>query len=191
MSPRTQEQFKEIREEKKAMIMATALEIFAEKSFLGASVSMIAKKAGVSKGLLYNYFESKEDLLQQIIFQTLDSFIELFDESKAESFDENDLAGLINFNFDLIKKDPHFWKLYVSLLVQPAAFKFIEAKLPEFIKAFTKILVTYYQKKGVKYPEAQARLLGAVLDGVSLNYILDPKGFPLEEIKQLLIEKFK
>ena len=191
MSPRTEIQFKEIREEKKALIMAAALEVFAEKSFLGASVSMIAKKAGVSKGLLYNYFESKEDLLQQIIFKTLDSFIELFGKNKAESFDENDLAGLIDFNFELIKKDPHFWKLYVSLLVQPAALKFIEAKLPEFIEAFMKVLVRYYQIKGVKYPEAEARLLGAVFDGVSLNYILDPTGFPLEDIKKIIIEKFK
>lgn len=191
MSPRTQEQFKEIREEKKAIIMDTALEIFAEKSFLGASVSMIAKKSGVSKGLLYNYFENKEDLLRQIIFKTLDRFIELFSETKAESFNEKDLAGLIDFNFEMIQKDPHFWKLYVSLLVQPAALKIIEAKLPEFIEAFMSVLVRYYQKKGVKHPEAQARLLGAVLDGVSLNYILDPANFPLNEIKQILIDKFK
>ncbi|RLD76794.1 MAG: hypothetical protein DRJ10_13000 [Bacteroidetes bacterium] len=52
MSPRTEKQFEEIRKEKRAIIMEAAIEVFAEKNFMGASVSMITKKAGVSKGLL-------------------------------------------------------------------------------------------------------------------------------------------
>jgi hypothetical protein len=32
-------------------------------------------------------------------------------------------------------------------------------------------------------------LIGAMLDGISLNYIMDPKSFPLEEIKEIIINK--
>ncbi len=191
MSPRTPEQFKEIREEKKALIMQTALEVFAEKTFQGASVSMIAQKAGISKGLLYNYFSSKEDLLKQIIYQVWDNFVVLFESKSTDSFNEADFEEIINISFDMLKSDYKFWKLYISLIMQPAAIKFLEEKIPEFMEQYLNLYVNYFKKKGVKDPIAEARLLGAVLDGVSLNYILDPDTFPLENVKKLVIEKFK
>jgi AcrR family transcriptional regulator len=40
-----------------------ALRVFAEKGFAGASIRDIAKEVGVTEGLLYHYFESKEQLL--------------------------------------------------------------------------------------------------------------------------------
>ncbi len=191
MSPKSPEQFKEIREEKKALIMQTALEIFAEKTFQGASVSMIAKKAGISKGLIYNYFESKEDLLKQIILQVWDSFVILFESKNTDNFNENDFEEIITISFEMLKKDYKFWKLYISLVMQPAAIKFLEEKIPDFMEQYLNLYVNYYRKKGVKNPVAEARLLGAVLDGVSLNYILDPDSFPLDEVQKLVIEKFK
>jgi len=191
MSPRTPQQLKEIREEKKALIMEVALEVFAEKTFQGASVSMIAQKAGISKGLLYNYFSSKEDLLRQIIYSVWDNVQEIFSTKNPESFDENDFEELIDLTFEMVQKDYRFWKLYISLIMQPAAIRFLEEKIPEFMESYLNLYVTYYENKGVKNPDAEARFLGAVLDGVSLNYIVDPVGFPLEEVKKLIIEKFK
>ena len=62
MSPRTPDQIAEVKKEKRLIIENAALEVFAEDGYHHASVSKIAKKAGVSKGLMYNYFHNKEDL---------------------------------------------------------------------------------------------------------------------------------
>ena len=67
--PRTEEQLNQIRKDRKQAIMDTALEVFASHGYESTSISMIAKKAGVSKGLMYNYFESKEDLLAHIMWK--------------------------------------------------------------------------------------------------------------------------
>ena len=67
MSPRTEEQFEEIRESRKMEIMNNALELFANYGYHTTSISNISEKAGISKGLLYNYFSSKEELLKSII----------------------------------------------------------------------------------------------------------------------------
>ena len=64
MSPRTKQQFEDIREEKRSLIMKVALELFAEEGYHNTSISKIASRAGISKGLLYNYFDSKEDLIK-------------------------------------------------------------------------------------------------------------------------------
>ncbi|MEZ4988112.1 MAG: helix-turn-helix domain-containing protein [Saprospiraceae bacterium] len=41
--------------------------MFAVFGYRGTTVSQIAAKAGISKGLLYNYFSGKEELLHEII----------------------------------------------------------------------------------------------------------------------------
>ena len=53
--PKTKEQFEEIRNKSKAAIIEAALELFANNGFHNTSITQIAKKAGVSKGLMYNY----------------------------------------------------------------------------------------------------------------------------------------
>ena len=55
MAPRTEQQFEEIRESKKKLILETALELFASEGFHTTPISRIASEAGISKGLLYNY----------------------------------------------------------------------------------------------------------------------------------------
>ncbi len=48
--------------EKRRQILAGAAAVFASDGYEGASVARIAAEAGVSKGTLYNYFESKSDM---------------------------------------------------------------------------------------------------------------------------------
>src|SRR5262245_46154847 len=48
--------------ERRALIMERAEEVFLEEGFAGASMAAIAARSGCSKGTLYNYFISKEEL---------------------------------------------------------------------------------------------------------------------------------
>jgi AcrR family transcriptional regulator len=50
-----------------AELMAAALELFVEKGFAGTRLDDIAARAGVSKGTLYLYFDSKEALFKAVI----------------------------------------------------------------------------------------------------------------------------
>lgn len=54
--------FKQLPAEKRERITSAAATLFAERGFSATDVAQIAKQAGVAKGSLYNYFESKEDL---------------------------------------------------------------------------------------------------------------------------------
>ncbi len=53
----------DIKEARKDNIIESALKVFAEKGFADATMTDIAKKAGVSTPALYEYFKTKEDLL--------------------------------------------------------------------------------------------------------------------------------
>lgn len=48
-------------------IVQAALEVFAERGFAGARLDEIAAKAGISKGALYLYFETKDDIFRAVV----------------------------------------------------------------------------------------------------------------------------
>jgi AcrR family transcriptional regulator len=54
-------------EDRPREICAAALEVFAEKGFAAAKLDEIARRAGVSKGTLYLYFEDKEQLFRAVV----------------------------------------------------------------------------------------------------------------------------
>lgn len=52
-------------------LLAAALELFVEKGFAATRIEEVAQRAGVSKGTLYLYYPSKEELLKAVISHTL------------------------------------------------------------------------------------------------------------------------
>jgi len=61
LTPLNNEQLLQIRDERKEQIMGAALKVFAERGIEGTKISMIAAEAGVSQGLFYHYFKSKDE----------------------------------------------------------------------------------------------------------------------------------
>jgi len=66
--PRTKEAFEAMRETTKGKIEAAALSLFARKG-LSVTIDEIAKSAGLSKGLLYSHYPSKEALINELLRQ--------------------------------------------------------------------------------------------------------------------------
>lgn len=78
---------------KKENIMLAAIKLFTERGYDGTTISMIAKEANVSVGLMYRYFESKEELINTLFKNNIDNIenhIKInfpFDKSIKEKFD--------------------------------------------------------------------------------------------------------
>jgi AcrR family transcriptional regulator len=66
--PRTKEAFEAMRETTKGKIEAAALSLFARKG-LSVTIDEIAKTAGLSKGLIYSHYPSKEALITELMRQ--------------------------------------------------------------------------------------------------------------------------
>ncbi len=63
--------FRRRKDARPAEILDAALDVFAEKGFAGARLDEIARRAGVSKGALYLYYATKEDLFAAVIHQAI------------------------------------------------------------------------------------------------------------------------
>jgi len=187
MSPRTKEQFKVIRKQKEEVIMQTALRLFANKGFEATSVSVIAKEAGISKGLMYNYFNSKEDLLKHIIIGNVSKILDYLNVENPESIQKGEIIQFIEGNLQQLKKEPDFFKLYFSLAFQPSVFALLEEDIMQVFMPLVKVFTNYYTQKGDDKPAVKARFLLALFDGIGIHYVMDTQSFPLDETRDLII----
>ncbi|MFB6318566.1 TetR/AcrR family transcriptional regulator [Saccharicrinis sp. FJH54] len=190
MSPRTPDQYKEIRSEKIKLISEAALTLFADKGYANTSISMIAKKAGISKGLLYNYFESKDELLESILQIGFEEINEIYDLNKDGELEIHEMEYFIREIFNRIKANTNFWKLYFQVSIQPDVIDKLQVKMKEMIITFMHSLMRYFHNMGFKNPQVEAVMFGSLLDGITFNYVLNPAMFPIDEIVEEIIQKY-
>ncbi len=81
--------FQRRKEDRPAEITQAALAAFAEKGYAATKVDEVAKRAGVSKGLLYLYFKTKEDLFKAVIRSFLSPRI----DALISNIEETDLSA--------------------------------------------------------------------------------------------------
>lgn len=186
--PKTKEQYEALRSQKMELIENTAMACFAENGFHGTSISSIAKKAGISTGLTYNYFSSKEDLLTAIYLKGIKKIFAPIDQLQA--IHEKDFRAFMEHIFAEMESNTHFWKLYFIVMSQPD----ILAKYQEHImKTIAPLIVKisiYFQSKGIPDPEVETRLLFSMLDGICMNYVADSKHYPLNEIRRKILNHY-
>jgi len=188
MSPKTKVQNKIIRQEKRALIIDTALTVFAEEGYHGSSVNRIAEKARISKGLIYNYFTSKEDLLKRIFFDIYDKIIEKYPSNSGETSGKH-VEFFIDKTFEFVIEDIDRAKLLFSMSSQSEVMEILNEKTIQKALPFMNSITKYFQTLKCENPEAMMYYFFSVLDGVQLNLIYNPK-FPSESVKKILKNQF-
>jgi AcrR family transcriptional regulator len=107
-----------MREEKMTIIMDVALEHFANEGYFRTTISHIARHAGISKGLMYNYFDSKEALLKAIIHKSVNEVYKYLDIDRDGYLSEEEFEFFIRKIYVLLKEKRYFWRLLMQLLIQ-------------------------------------------------------------------------
>ncbi|MFM9433912.1 AcrR family transcriptional regulator [Janthinobacterium sp. CG_23.3] len=75
-------------------LIAAALDLFVERGFASTRLEDVAKRAGVSKGTLYLYFENKEDLFKAVVRENIVQVIGQAEDNLAAASDEASAALL-------------------------------------------------------------------------------------------------
>lgn len=191
MSPRSPEQFEEMREERKALIMKVALEHFAKEGYHKTTISHIARHSGMSKGLMYNYFTSKESLLFEIIMRSVNEMYADFDRNRDGFLSEEEFEFFIRRLFNMLKEKKTFWRLLFQLIMQnevrekltnmfPSTEIFTEGNrnIPDqtFLNSIVITLTEYFIRKrkheGAGYdPYSELNLFILMLKGFALSFV--------------------
>jgi len=99
-------------------IINAAFDLFAKKGYVATSVDSIAQKANVSKGLIYHYFNSKEEILKAV-FSTLIEQSRMIEEPNLPHSPKQFLKKLIEQSFDFITRQTQSLRLMLALSAQP------------------------------------------------------------------------
>lgn len=111
-------------QENRRALMKAAADIIGERGYEGTSIARITERAGLAHGTFYRYFESRQDLFDQLLPETGDELIEFLRARASGASDLMDLEerGLRGF-FDFVVENPGFYRLLNEAeIAAPSAF---------------------------------------------------------------------
>ena len=167
-----------------------ALELFAHQGYHNTSVSQIAKKAEVAKGLVYNYFSSKEELLEGIVLQGMKESQVIFDQIAATPTPVGKMEKIILITFDYLVNRYDYYKLLTALSLQLDQFPQLRDMIQQKFKSMIPYISLLMKELGFENPEDEALKFGALMDGIGLQYMVLQEAFPLEAVKASLIKTY-
>lgn len=182
--------------ERKQLILDKALEVFAEKGYCSTSVDDIVKKAGISKGLIYTYFKSKEDIFLDIadnwqdISQRNNTFMEHIESNNNLKLSDK----LISLWDDIVSQWTTQNLMFARILYE---FWFESSKIPELqqimikrsetsLRLVEQIISASNPKIDVSMTAAFSRLWWAQIDGL-VSYFISHETIPKNEMARIRI----
>jgi AcrR family transcriptional regulator len=174
-------------EETRSQIINSAIKMFAAHGFTAASVDMICKEAGVSKGAFYHHFESKQALFLALLDVWLTSVDQSIEASREKTAPETFLQIAEGYPY-IIKTASEGLPMFLEFWLQASRDEKIwQASITpyrRYHKYFTALI-----KKGVDEgsfvevePETASRLIVSTAMGLLLQSLLDPKGANWEKV---------
>jgi AcrR family transcriptional regulator len=188
--PRTVKQNEKIRQATRATIVDSAMTQFAQHGYAHTTIRSIAGGAGISTGLMYHYFDSKESLLQAVFQNCMIILSEAFAEATNHSEPQERLAALLGTIFALLESDRDFWGLFYMMRTQPAIMELLGDSFREWTARLRDLFTAELQAAGRQEPEVDALMLYSLIEGTIQQYLLDPPNYPLELIVETIISQY-
>jgi TetR/AcrR family transcriptional regulator, fatty acid metabolism regulator protein len=125
--------------DKRRQILDAAIRVFARQGFHSTRVSDIADEAGVAYGLVYHYFKSKDEVLNELFSERWSLLLAAIEEADSEDASPRDkLEAVAGFIVDSYRHDPELMKVII-VEVTRAANSFGRTHLPEIRRAYDSI----------------------------------------------------
>jgi TetR/AcrR family fatty acid metabolism transcriptional regulator len=187
--------------EKKRKILNSAIKIFGEKGFQNATISEIAKDAGIGDATIYEYFKSKEDILLEIPVEITKELIpQINDHMMGIKGALNKLRKFIWWWLNYVEKNPGYGS--IVLLELKTNKNYVSTNAYQAARNFYQIVLDIIKegqeegsiKKDINIYLARSICVGAI-EHIIIRWLLKEKKYSLtqyaDELADLLIDSFK
>ena len=107
--------------DKRRLILDAAIRVFARKGFHHCRVSDVADEAGVAYGLVYHYFDSKDQMLNELFSERWALLLEASQEvRRSDAPPREKLAGVANFIIESYRHEPELMKVIIVEVTRAA-----------------------------------------------------------------------
>lgn len=176
----------------KGKITDTALALFANHGYHKTSVSQIANQIGVSKSLIYNYFDSKGHLLEYILEDAFQRSEVHLPVTRWEDLDSVEHLQMYLKNvIDDLKSNPAYYRLLIMLTLQGEVKQKVMKDLMKQKERLFPLLQNILRKNQVEEPEKMMYFFGALFDGLVLHYLYMQEEYPVSELFEYFMKQFK
>lgn len=122
--------------ERRRTILRAAIEVFAKKGYHGCRIADVAREAGVAYGLVYHYFKSKDQVMNELFTERWSLLLAAIDEvDKRDIPPREKLDAVAGFIIDSYRHDPDLMKVII-VEVTRAANSFGRTHMPEIKRAY-------------------------------------------------------
>lgn len=160
--------------ERRAQILRAARAVFIKRSFVGARMQDVAKRAGLSKGAVYFYFSSKRELFMELVREEHEqtySFIEKAElDNRPASVKLLELGLAYSDYLAGLKSPPRFFLMMCEQGIRDDEIREeLQAVHQRFLEAVTRIVAQGIEEGAFRGldPIAVAQMLKAVIDGLA------------------------
>ncbi|MEK3782898.1 TetR/AcrR family transcriptional regulator [Paenibacillus sp. FSL R5-0810] len=192
--PRTPSENERIRQMAKANILEAAMDLFIRQGYHATSISDVARHAGISKGLMYNYFQGKEELLATMVTERIEAIAQVMQDAAALTEPIEQLKFIIGHAIDSVYQKPEEHRFYLHLQTQPEAdqelIKYSRLLVEEAARQF-ELQCRIFERLGVAEPRKRSLYFSSTLQGIMLMISTYPQQFPIEEIKAQMLDEFR
>ena len=160
--------------DKRTVILDAALKTFVKRGYPETRVSEIAAEAKVAEGTLYNYFQSKEDLLLALFDEKWSGIIEEIRKKIGRLDDPNKkLKAVFSLVVRMFKKNRHLAELFMVDVKQSSIFltNYTINRITEFLDLIEEILEEG-KKKGIYRKDLDSRVAKMVIFGAAQGILL-------------------
>lgn len=171
-------------------LLHSAIDLFAANGFGNTSVKAIAAHAGVSQGLMYRYFESKDALLRAVLEEGLRDVWSTF-EARTDGDPLDAIEKLMRSSFATVAEHDSLWRLLYALRNQPAVVERFSPELFAWFGAIERELEKLCERAGMSEPATEAKLLFALIDGANQHRTLDPAEYPVEDLIRAVMSRYR
>jgi TetR/AcrR family transcriptional regulator, fatty acid metabolism regulator protein len=136
--------------DKRRVILHAAVRVFARQGFHTCRVSDIADEAGVAYGLVYHYFQSKDEVLDTLFLERWNVMLDAIAETDAQAIPAREkLHAIASFIIESYRHDPELMKVII-VEVTRAANSFGAVHLAKISEAYGQIsgIVQQAQQSG-------------------------------------------
>lgn len=178
--------------DRRRQILDAAVRVFARQGFHATRVADIADEAGVAYGLVYHYFRSKDEVLNELFSERWSLLLAAIEEADRAGGPHRDrLAAVAGFIVDSYRHDPELMKVII-VEVTRAANSFGRTHLAEIRRAYESIakIVADGQRAGAFRADVDPLFASMAFYG-SIEQLLSGWIFDLIETSDESYEKAK
>lgn len=176
--------------DKREQLINIATKLFSERGYENTPLSVVCEKANVSKGLISHHFKSKDGLLREIFLRTTKLIVEINAIDKINQNPYEQLVELLEGFFTQLQADKLFFQFNMNVMVQPNTRAVLDDLIKERSSFILKKTKEIFDKIDANNSLIKSHLFIAELDGIAFNYLGIFEEFPLEEIKNQIINRY-